>query len=85
MLSAQDLDILAVQEVRFEAGDHTHNEMADLAGFLPDYQVLSLSPSLFLSLSLSHTHTHTLSLSPLSLAVTCVLMGLNVSQLCVVS
>ncbi|CAI8043445.1 hypothetical protein GBAR_LOCUS24089 [Geodia barretti] len=44
MLQAQDLDILAVQEVRFEAGDHTHNQIGELARFLPDYQVTPQSP-----------------------------------------
>jgi hypothetical protein len=46
MLQAQDLDILAVQEVRFEAGDHTHNQIGELARFLPDYQVTPQSVSL---------------------------------------
>ena len=45
MLQAQDLDILAVQEVRFEAGDHTHNQIGELARFLPDYQVTPQSVS----------------------------------------
>ena len=39
MLREQDLDILAVQEVRFESGDHTHNQIGELAAFLPGYQV----------------------------------------------
>ena len=42
MLSSQDLDIIAVQEVRFEASDHTHNQISDLTTVLPDYQVKQL-------------------------------------------
>ena len=39
MLASQALDIVGVQEVRFEAGDHTHNQIATLARFLPHHQV----------------------------------------------
>lgn len=39
MLREQDLDILAVQEVRFESADHAHNQIGELAAFLQGYQV----------------------------------------------
>ena len=39
MLASQALDIVGVQEVRFEAGDHTYNQIATLARFLPHHQV----------------------------------------------
>ena len=42
MLRSQDLDVIAVQEVRFEASDHTHNQISDLTTVLPDYQVKQL-------------------------------------------
>lgn len=48
MLSTQELDILAVQEVRFEAGDHTHNQISDLASFLPGFQVYQRPHSSYL-------------------------------------
>ena len=39
MISSQSLDIVGFQEVRFEAGDDTNNQIGQLAEFFPDYQV----------------------------------------------
>ena len=44
MLRAQDLDILAVQEVRFDSAHHTHNQVEELTRYLPGYQASCESP-----------------------------------------